>query len=541
MELYEAHEQVMLRNPSAVLCGRKVDLLAYHGITNMIPTSDRWGDVKIAKVPKISKENIVKRCQKNKTELLAVEFKDWNYMEEANIDCILEKGGMINGMAGTGKSTQLDKFKKKLIETKNDIIHHLCAICAPTHKACKIVGGKTIHKLFGIHPIDYTYDYKMVKSLIDDGLSHILIDEISMISSQLWCILSHIQEQYGFVFIGFGDFKQLKPVKEEHIDFQTLTIVKRLFNYTRCELKTVYRFDDNELLQDAHACANGERIDLSKYGKQEHDLNLAWTNECVNALNKYWNEHYAANYQDTITVNGNDKTTIILHHDLELIAYKTPAGCLYSNAESLKVVKWKTIHVKDTTDDGLSINKKLTVIDLMNEDGLIMSLHSGKMTDFRPAYALTVHKAQGMSIDRPYTIYEHEKMIEKGYHDMLYVCLTRTRKQEYVNFGDISILKPYQGSIYRVSLNDKSYIGSAKDVKARWAEHKEGKGNSKFIRSLKDHGNKAFKWEVLETISYSDVNDLYRLEDSYIDMFNSIKCGFNTRYNIKQHTTEVNI
>ena len=57
---------------------------------------------------------------------------------------------------------------------------------------------------------------------------------------------------------------------------------------------------------------------------------------------------------------------------------------------------------------------------------------------------------------------------------MLYVSLTRTRKQEYVNFGDISIVKPYRGSVHRVSFNGKSYIGSAKDVKERWAAHKQG-------------------------------------------------------------------
>ncbi len=155
------------------------------------------------------------------------------------------------------------------------------------------------------------------------------------------------------------------------------------------------------------------------------------------------------------------------------------------------------------------------------------------MTDFRPAYALTVHKAQGMTIDRPYTIYEHEIMVKHQKFDMLYVCLTRTRDINYVNFGDISEHKPYRGSIYRVSHNGKSYIGSAKCCKARWKEHKEGKGNSKFIKALKEHGHTNFKWEVLETISYSNINDLYRLEDKYIDEYNSIQYGYNMRYNIK--------
>jgi len=536
-EMWEADQLVKAHNPNAELCGRKVDLLAYRNITNPVPTSDRWGDIKKVKPPKVKSENIVERKHKNKSDVLSLEFKAWKYIDEVNIENLLEQGGLITGMAGTGKSTHLKNFKAKLVETRNDIVHQLCAVCAPTHKACKIIGGKTIHKLFGIHPKDYTFDYKLIKALVNDGITHILVDEVSMISSQMWCLLAHIQKQYGFVFIGFGDFKQLKPVKEETINFENLTIVKQLFNYTRCELTTVHRFDDNELLQDAHACANGERIDITKYGTDEHDLCLAWSNDCVKALNKRWNEHYAQNHSETITVNGHEKTTIILHRDLELLAYQTPPGCLYSNAESLKVVKWETKQVQITDEDGKTKSKTITEIHLENDDGLIIKLDSSKMIDFRPAYALTAHKAQGASFNRPYTIYEHEKMK----HDMLYVSLTRTRKKEYVNFGDISTVKPYQGSIYRVSLSGKSYIGSAKDVKERWTEHKQGKGHSKFIRALQDHGHKAFKWEVLETISYSDVNDLYRLEDSYIDEYNSIQCGYNTRYNIKQHTTEVNV
>ena len=170
--------------------------------------------------------------------------------------------------------------------------------------------------------------------MVDNGITHILIDEVSMISSRMWGVLAHIQNQYGFIFIGFGDFKQLKPVKEETINFENLTIVKQLFNYSRCELKTVHRFDDNELLQDAYACANGEHIDITKYGAEEHDLCLAWTNDCVNALNMRWNERYANNHTETITVNGNDKTTIILHRDLEIVSHTEHRQVVYTPTQN---------------------------------------------------------------------------------------------------------------------------------------------------------------------------------------------------------------
>ncbi len=200
----------------------------------------------------------------------------------------------------------------------------------------------------GINPIDYTYDYKLVKQLYNEGITHILIDEISMIPSKMWCVLAYIKIQYGFIFIGFGDFKQLKPVKEEHIDIQSLRVVKELFNYTRCELKTIHRFNDCELLRDAYKCSNGECVDTSKYGKVEHDLSLAWTNECVNSINKYWNEYYAKQHKNTLTVNGNDKTTIILYSGLEVVSYRTPYHCKYTNAETLTVERWngKVVYLK---------------------------------------------------------------------------------------------------------------------------------------------------------------------------------------------------
>ena len=43
---------------------------------------------------------------------------------------------------------------------------------------------------------------------------------------------------------------------------------------------------------------------------------------------------------------------------------------------------------------------------------------------FKPLYGITVHKTQGMTIEKPYSIYEYETTK----HDMLYVALTITLK-----------------------------------------------------------------------------------------------------------------
>ena len=85
---------------------------------------------KKAKPPKVKQENIVERKHKNKTDVLSLEFKAWNYIDEVNIDTLLEHGGLITGMAGTGKSTHLNIFKAKLTQQKrysSPIMRSMCA------------------------------------------------------------------------------------------------------------------------------------------------------------------------------------------------------------------------------------------------------------------------------------------------------------------------------------------------------------------------------------------------------------------------------
>lgn len=82
-------------------------------------------------------------------------------------------------------------------------------------------------------------------------------------------------------------------------------------------------------------------------------------------------------------------------------------------------------------------------------------------------YAITCHKAQGQTMDKPHSIYEYRQMKR----DMLYVCLTRIRHKEFVNCCEIEILKPHTGYMYGYSYNGKSYTGSANNIKHTTEEH----------------------------------------------------------------------
>ena len=118
--------------------------------------------------------------------------------------------------------------------------------------------------MFGVNPLDYSYEYKKVAELKGNGIKYIFIDDVSMVSELMWNVIAHMNQQFGFVFIGFGDFKQLKTVGEQHIDFKHSWIVKYVFNNTICELTDVHRLDKSRLLQQAHKCANGENIGFDK-------------------------------------------------------------------------------------------------------------------------------------------------------------------------------------------------------------------------------------------------------------------------------------
>ena len=64
----------------------------------------------------------------------------------------------------------------------------------------------------------------------------------------------------------------------------------------------------------------------------------------------------------------------------------------------------------------------MTLINDTDNSEIIVDL---KLTNcVKPMYAITCHKAQGMTTHQPYSIYEYHIMK----HDMLHVCLTRTFK-----------------------------------------------------------------------------------------------------------------
>jgi len=79
---------------------------------------------------------------------------------------------------------------------------------------------------------------------IKNNVRYIFVDEISMITKELWRRLAFVQRANGVKFLLIGDDKQLPPVKDDKVeDYLNHLAVKYLCNNNRNVLTVIKRFN----------------------------------------------------------------------------------------------------------------------------------------------------------------------------------------------------------------------------------------------------------------------------------------------------------
>lgn len=202
----------------------------------------------------VNKENcgFERRYEDRTLSLCSSKFDiEWNDIEGGDSDRWLEiigemidsGGGQLLGRAGTGKSYVCINGMKSLREYC-DI---KCKALAFTNKATIQLNGSTIHKFMTIDKngkLNTKWAREQAKNI-----DVIFIDEISMISSDLWKILAEFKYYTNCIFILIGDYRQLPPVLDsalanyEKEDWFNHSTIKWLCNYNRCELDVMKRYD----------------------------------------------------------------------------------------------------------------------------------------------------------------------------------------------------------------------------------------------------------------------------------------------------------
>ena len=147
---------------------------------------------------------------KNNRELQSA----WDFVENTG------RSIFLTGKAGTGKTT----FLKRVVETSRKRI----IVVAPTGVAAINAGGVTIHSFFQLPFSPYVpnakikskYDFGKEKRRIIASLDLLIIDEISMVRSDLLdavdAVLRRYRDRYkpfgGVQLLMIGDLQQLTPV-----------------------------------------------------------------------------------------------------------------------------------------------------------------------------------------------------------------------------------------------------------------------------------------------------------------------------------------
>ncbi len=347
---------------------------------------------------------------------------------------ILKSGNnvFITGSAGTGKTYLLNQFIRYLKTRKISP-----AIVAPTGIAASHLGGQTIHSFFSLGIRD-SVDEDFIESLLEkkylqtrfSKLKVLIIDEISMVSPEIFSSIDIILRAFknynepfgGIQVILSGDFFQLPPIskypKEKRFAWQSPAW--RDLNLKTCYLEKKHRQDDDKLIAILDDIRAGE-ISESSYdilnSRFQKVLDTGFTptklythNMDVDRINYQELQNLDSKpYQFIYKSKGSQKNIekifkstlaleeITLKKDAIVIFIKNNPEKGYINGTTGVVVGFEDNLPIVKTSDGHKIKVELEDWSIENKSGTITATVS--QIPLKLAWAITIHKSQGMTLD----------------------------------------------------------------------------------------------------------------------------------------------
>lgn len=328
----------------------------------------------------------------------------------------------LTGSAGTGKSYTLKSIIDYL--DKNNVEYGLTAL---TGCAAVLINGQTIHSYLYlgisrdinaiyINLLKFKPKYNTLKKL-----QVLIIDEISMMDNELFDVINQLlmrikgnEKPFGGVqLLLVGDFYQLPPITGDYCFTSP--------NWNKLELKIVVltelirQKDDNVLQRILEEIRNGkpsdetmkilEDLKNTKFtNKQIKPTRLYPINKNVDKINNYeFNKLLKKNNNEKVMYKAscNKATEKIDHYNIELtlnaqvmvIRNISIEDKLFNGTRGVVVeLNTNSVIIKDINDINHTINY---YIDTNNNNKKIT-------TSFMPlklAYAISIHKSQGASID----------------------------------------------------------------------------------------------------------------------------------------------
>ena len=369
------------------------------------------------------------------------------------------KNVFITGSAGTGKTYLLNQYTQYLKERRV-----YPTIVAPTGIAASHLGGQTIHSFFalGIREsidegyVEFLMDKKYLKTRFSK-LKLLIIDEVSMISPELFSSMDLILRGFkgtdapfgGVQVVISGDFFQLPPVskvpKEKRFAWQSPAW--KALELQTCYLQEKFRQDDDKLIQILDDIRSGEISPSSEAllaSRHEKELSTATPtklythNVDVDRINlaelaKLEGEPKLFVYESKGSQKNIEKifkSSLVL----EELALKKGAVVIfiknnteegYVNGTTGTVQSFSPIDNMPIvrTTDGRKIKLDMEDWSLENDSGTVTATVS--QVPLRLAWAITIHKSQGMTLDAAEM--DLSKTFETGQG---YVALSRIKNIE---------------------------------------------------------------------------------------------------------------
>ena len=391
----------------------------------------------------------------------------WQFVERTGVNVFL------TGKAGTGKTTFLRQLKER--SPKRMIV------VAPTGVAAINAGGVTIHSFFqfplapyvpgsSFNTKDERFRFSKEKKRIIRTLDLLVIDEISMVRADLLDQIDAVLRLHkdknrpfgGVQLLMIGDLSQLAPVVKES-DWTMLreyyrtpyffgSLALQQTQHVTIELQHVYRQTDtnfinilnevreNRLTPGGLAMLNSRYCDESVIKKcGEGVIRLTTHNATVNSYNEQrMNELKGARYAFDATVTGTfpetsypAEKTLELKKGCQVMFLKNDSqGTRYYNGKLGIITSIDDEHIRVRgLDDDIEVEVQPDVwtnaryvIDKETKE--IREEIDGEFRQYplRLAWAITVHKSQGLTFDR--AVIDVNAAFAAG---QVYVALSRLR------------------------------------------------------------------------------------------------------------------
>lgn len=378
--------------------------------------------------------------------------------QETALDMLTRQGNVfLTGAAGTGKSFLLHRYV-------HDKPTDAFPIVASTGAAAVLIGGRTFHSFFGLGIMEGGIDETVRRAVRSKRLVHrllsaccVVIDEVSMLSGTTLdaaeriarCVRNRNEPWGGLRIIAVGDFAQLPPVApgSSEKDWAFAHAVWQNSAFAPALLSTVMRTSDRDFLDILNSVRSG---DVTENVRSFLDGRTDLATEETEGTRLYAHRNSADAYNhrrlDAIprTLYSFETRYAGEARMLETAKRAMPIPDVLHLKEGALVMMRKN----DVSEPQLYVNGSLGHVRRIDDDTLTIELFSGDAIDVEPqkfsyvdgdgkellaawnfpvtlAWATTIHKAQGTSLDS--LIVDLSALWEPG---QAYVALSRVRHPE---------------------------------------------------------------------------------------------------------------